>query len=92
MRLRGAMVARLTPDQKAACSNHVGVNVFFFFFHFYSTIFDEQVTLGDLPQICLIFHQRNSLCLLLFFDEAKEKQAKKISPVTRNSVLEIQLG
>ena len=24
--LRGAMVARLTPDQKAACSNHVGVN------------------------------------------------------------------
>ena len=29
MRLRGATVARLTPDQKAACSNHVGVkNVF----------------------------------------------------------------
>lgn len=25
MRLRGAMVARLTPDQKVACSNHVGV-------------------------------------------------------------------
>ena len=24
-RLRGATVARLTPDQKAACSNHVGV-------------------------------------------------------------------
>ena len=24
-RLRGAMVARLTPDQKAACSSHVGV-------------------------------------------------------------------
>ena len=23
--LRGATVARLTPDQKAACSNHVGV-------------------------------------------------------------------
>ena len=23
------MVARLTPDQKAACSNHVGVNNFF---------------------------------------------------------------
>ena len=22
------MVARLTPDQKAACSNHVGVNLF----------------------------------------------------------------
>jgi hypothetical protein len=26
--LRGATVARLTPDQKAACSNHVGVKVF----------------------------------------------------------------
>ena len=31
-RLRGATVARLTPDQKAACSNHVGVksNIFIF--------------------------------------------------------------
>ena len=27
-RLRGAMVARLTPDQKAACSSHVGVRFF----------------------------------------------------------------
>ena len=27
--LRGAMVARLTPDQKAACSNHVGVSLHF---------------------------------------------------------------
>ena len=26
--LRGATVARLTPDQKVACSNHVGVNEF----------------------------------------------------------------
>ena len=26
VRLRGATVARLTPDQKVACSNHVGVN------------------------------------------------------------------
>ena len=25
--LRGAMVARLTPDQKAACSSHVGVTL-----------------------------------------------------------------
>ena len=25
MGLRGATVARLTPDQKVACSNHVGV-------------------------------------------------------------------
>ena len=28
------MVARLTPDQKVACSNHVGVISFFFFLHF----------------------------------------------------------
>ena len=27
--LRGATVARLTPDQKVACSNHVGVTGFF---------------------------------------------------------------
>ena len=27
---RGATVARLTPDQKVACSNHVGVTVLFF--------------------------------------------------------------
>ena len=26
LRLRGATVARLTPDQKVACSDHVGVN------------------------------------------------------------------
>ncbi len=31
MWLRGATVARLTPDQKAACSNHVGVIKFFVF-------------------------------------------------------------
>ena len=29
--LRGATVARLTPDQKVACSNHVGVIEFFRF-------------------------------------------------------------
>ena len=28
-RLRGATVARLTPDQKVACSNHVGVKAVF---------------------------------------------------------------
>ena len=27
-RLLGATVARLTPDQKVACSNHVGVTYF----------------------------------------------------------------
>ena len=30
-RLRGATVARLTPDQKVACSNHVGVKIDFTF-------------------------------------------------------------
>ena len=29
--IRGAMVARLTPDQKVACSIHVGFNVNFLF-------------------------------------------------------------
>ena len=32
---RGATVARLTPDQKVACSNHVGVNFFLFPFFFF---------------------------------------------------------
>ena len=32
--LRGATVARLTPDQKVACSNHVGVKIFLFFVTF----------------------------------------------------------
>jgi hypothetical protein len=30
----GATVARLTPDQKVACSNHVGVKVEVIFFFF----------------------------------------------------------
>ena len=30
------MVARLTPDQKAACSNHVGVSTFFSLNNIYS--------------------------------------------------------
>ena len=34
--LRGAMVARLTPDQKAACSSHVGVTEISFLFFFLS--------------------------------------------------------
>ena len=29
LRACGATVARLTPDQKVACSNHVGLNFFF---------------------------------------------------------------
>ena len=34
--LRGAMVARLTPDQKAACSSHVGVTLNFLFLLFFT--------------------------------------------------------
>ena len=34
-RLLGATVARLTPDQKVACSNHVGVTSFAIFVHFH---------------------------------------------------------
>ena len=38
-RIRGAMVARLTPDQKVACSIHVGFNfVVFIFFYFFMEI------------------------------------------------------
>ena len=29
LRARGATVARLTPDQKVACSNHVGLKKFY---------------------------------------------------------------
>ena len=32
-RSRGAMVARLTPDQKVTCSNHVGIKCMI---HFYT--------------------------------------------------------
>ena len=39
--LRGATVARLTPDQKAACSNHVGVNRNPFFSISWPKIFKE---------------------------------------------------
>ena len=34
-RIRGAMVARLTPDQKVACSIHVGFNLVVFIFNFF---------------------------------------------------------
>ena len=36
------MVARLTPDQKAACSNHVGVSIFkvaYFFIYLFIHLF-----------------------------------------------------
>ena len=44
--IRGAMVARLTPDQKVACSIHVGFNSqLFCFFFFYKLFFAGKLTL-----------------------------------------------
>ena len=40
------MVARLTPDQKAACSNHVGVREIFLFLFFFYFCLTSTVTLG----------------------------------------------
>ena len=48
----GATVARLTPDQKVACSNHVGVNFFSSIYEFlisisiYFRIFKSKSPLG----------------------------------------------
>ena len=39
-RIRGAMVARLTPDQKVACSIHVGFNFVAFIFLFFHGSYD----------------------------------------------------
>ena len=43
--VRGAVVARLTPDQKAACSNHVGVNASFFVTVYNKTLSKLNLTL-----------------------------------------------
>ena len=40
IRSRGAMVARLTPDQKVACSNHVGL--MFLFFPFFTEFISKK--------------------------------------------------
>ena len=50
------MVARLTPDQKAACSSHVGVTHFFFLFEFY-------IVFSSL--ICLLDHKTSGLTYFL---------------------------
>ena len=47
--IRGAMVARLTPDQKVACSIHVGFNFFFILLNYINIgkkiIFDTKIIL-----------------------------------------------
>ena len=60
---RGATVARLTPDQKVACSNHVGVN---FYFQFALPLLD--------PESLLFFMALTGTCLTehstgLFYSE-----------------------
>ena len=46
--LRGATVARLTPDQKAACSNHVGVSKNLFWKAAFTQL-DLNLSKGDAP-------------------------------------------
>ena len=53
-RLCGAMVARLTPDQKAACSSHVGVKFFPFTYDFQGIIYAAY---GTKQSTCLISSQ-----------------------------------
>ena len=50
IRLRGATVARLTPDQKVACSNHVGVRKFLY--DKYTFIFFYIYNKNNIKEIC----------------------------------------
>ena len=43
-RLLGATVARLAPDQKVACSNHVGVKYFKYLNNLTKTIYRRNFT------------------------------------------------
>lgn len=73
----GATVARLTPDQKVACSNHVRVTAFFFFspgFYrlvFYQDFFEQRrgadtfgISLLTAPRIKIL---PNKLCNCAMF-------------------------
>ena len=53
------MVARLTPDQKGACSNHVGVTNFFFFFSLSLSLSHSLPISNQVFFVCLF------ICLLL---------------------------
>ena len=64
-RLRGATVARLTPDQKVACSNHVGVKS-----HFYvsllNTLFKiSLLTTFDIKKNYFVFKSSQLLFVFL---------------------------
>ena len=58
--LRGAMVARLTPDQKVACSNHVVVKLYFC----KKNLMLAQVTWAQNEKHCVFFSQVH-LCLIV---------------------------
>ena len=58
------MVARLTPDQKAACSSHVGVtHSFFSFSNFIKSVFYLLFVFSSL--ICLLDHETSGLTYFL---------------------------
>ena len=57
---RGAMVARLTPDQKVACSNHVVVKLYFC----KKNVMLAQVTWAQKEKHCVFFSQVH-LCLIV---------------------------
>ena len=50
---RGAVVARLTPDQKVACSNHVVVKLYFC----KKNVMLVQVTWAQKEKHCVFFSQ-----------------------------------
>ena len=52
VRLRGATVARLTPDQKVACSNHVGVKADIFLIT--CKIYVSSLCLGRGTIVCVM--------------------------------------
>ena len=58
-RPRGATVARLTPDQKVACSNHVGVKVLF--------SRAPRDKFGSEPNNCLSADSQQKIFSYLFF-------------------------
>ena len=65
-RLRGAMVARLTPDQMGACSSHVGVNCSFFVHLTSLCLIAQKLSAKRTPQVlrhwicCLMLSRLNS--------------------------------
>ena len=59
--LCGAMVARLTPDQKVACSNHVVVKLYFCK---KNMLCFAQVTWAQKEKHCVFFSQVH-LCLIV---------------------------